>query len=51
MRKKYYIMDIIFDSLVNFIQSEQQTQTLSPDVKNCVPWIRGSPRLALWLKQ
>ena len=46
-----YIMDIIFDGLVNFIQSELQTQNSLLIIRNCVPWIIGSPRLALWLKQ
>ena len=36
MRKKDYIMDIMFDSLVNFIQSELQTQTIPPDDKKTV---------------
>ena len=33
MRKKDYIMDIMFDSLVNFIQKELQTWTITPDDK------------------
>ena len=51
MRKKDYIMDVMFDSLVNFIQSKLQIKTSLLMIRNCVPWIRGSPRLALWLKQ
>ena len=33
MRKKDYIMDFKFDSLVNFIQIELQTQTIPTDDK------------------
>ena len=51
MKTKDYIMDVMFDSLVNFVQSELQHELSLLMIRNCSSWIRGSPRLALWLKQ
>ena len=44
-----YIMDIMFDNLVNFIQSE--LQTIPPDYETLCSLDHMSPGLALWLKK
>ena len=46
MRKKDYIMDITFDSLVNFIQNELQTQTITPDDKKLCSMDQGKPKIS-----
>ena len=46
-----YIMDIIFDDFVNFIQSELHTQTIPPDDKKLCSLDHRKPKIALWLKQ
>ena len=46
MRKKDYIMDVMFESLVNFIQSELQTQTITPDDKKLCSLDQRKPKIS-----
>ena len=46
MRKKDYIMDVTFDSVVNFIQSELQTQTIPPDDEKLCSLDQRKPKIS-----
>ena len=41
-----YIMDIMFDDLMNFIQSEQQTQIIPPDDKKLCSLVHRKPEIS-----
>ena len=46
-----YILDILFDNLVNLFRVNYKHKPLLLMTTNCVPWIIGKPGLALLLKQ
>ena len=51
MWKKDYIMDVTFDSLVNFIQSELQTWTITPDDKKLCSLDQRKPKISPLVKE